>query len=68
MQIPTNVFEFRRFMGMVNQMIGKFSANLADLTKSLHELLSKKHAWLLGDNQDQEFQQVKDELLKPTTL
>ena len=67
MQPPVNVPELRRFMGMVNQL-GKFSQNLASLTQPLRELLSKKHTWLWGPNQQQAFTQVKDELTKPTTL
>ena len=54
-------------MGVVNQL-GKFSKNLASLTQPLRELLSKKHTWLWGPNQQQAFTQVKDELTKPTTL
>ena len=67
MQTPASVPELRRFMGMVNQM-GKFSPNVANLTQPLRELLSKKHAWVWGDSQDQAFKSVKDELSKQTTL
>ena len=63
MQPPVNVPELRRFMGMscakwtmVNQL-GKFSKNLATLTQPLRELLSKKHTWLWGPNQQQAFTQ-----------
>ena len=47
MKPPQNVSELRRFMGMVNQL-GKFSPNLADLTRPLRELLSKRNAWTWG--------------------
>lgn len=67
MQPPTNVSELRRFMGMVNQL-GKFTPNLATLTQPLRDLLSKRNAWLWGESQAKAFQQVKDELSKPTTL
>jgi hypothetical protein len=67
MQTPTNVSDLRRFMGMVNQL-GKFSANLASLTQPLRELLSKKSTWLWGEAQNDAFEQVKEEISKPTTL
>ena len=38
---PHSVFNLWRFVGMVNQ-IGKFSPNIAEISKSLHELLSTK--------------------------
>ena len=41
MRPPTSVGEVRRFLGMVNQL-GKFVPNLADLTKPLRDLLSKR--------------------------
>ena len=44
-QIETlkSVSELRRFLGMVNQL-GKFSPNIAELSKPLRELLSAKKA------------------------
>ena len=44
MKPPENVTELRRFMGMVNQL-GKFSKNLAEISRPLRELLSKRNAW-----------------------
>ena len=67
MQPPTSVPELRRFMGMVNQL-GKFTPNLAESTQPLRALLSKSSAWTWDSAQLIAFQQVKDELSKPTTL
>ena len=52
---------------MVNQL-GKFSPNIAELTKPMRELLSKKSTWLWGPNQDDAFQKVKSELASPPVL
>ena len=52
---------------MTNQL-GKFSPNLANLTKPLRELLSKKFSWLWGPDQERAFHQVKEELTKPAIL
>ena len=41
MRTPQSIPELRRFLGMVNQL-GKFSPVMAELTKPLRELLSKK--------------------------
>ena len=65
-QPPTSVPELR-FMGMVNEL-GKFTPNLAVLTQPLRALLSKSSAWTWDSAQSIAFQQVKDELSKPTTL
>ena len=42
MKTPTTVSELRRFLGMINQQ-SKFSPHLADQTKPLRDLLSKKN-------------------------
>ena len=47
MKKPSNISELRRFMGMVNQL-GKFSPNIAELSKPLRELLSNKNTLDLG--------------------
>ena len=52
---------------MVNQL-GKFTPNLAQLTQPLRELLSKSTAWVWDSAQSRAFDQVKEELSKPTTL
>ena len=59
--------ELRRFLGMANQM-GKFSPNLAQVTRPLRELLSKNRTWQWGCAQEEAFAQVKAELCKPTVL
>ena len=45
METPKSVSELRRFLEMVNQL-GKFSPNIAELSKPLQELLNAKKAWL----------------------
>ena len=67
MEKPTTVTELQRFLGMANQL-GKFSANLAQLTQPLRELLRKKNAWVWGQPQQNAFEKVKTELTAPTTL
>ena len=67
MQPPEGIPELRRFLGMVNQL-GKFSSKLAELTKPLRDLLSTKNTWRWGPTQDQAFQNVKEELQKPSVL
>ena len=67
MEAPKSVTDLRRFLGLVNQL-GKFSPNIAELTQPLRELLSSKRAWLWGPDQEQAFANVKEELVKPTTL
>ena len=52
---------------MANQL-GKFSKNLAEITQLLRVLLSNKHMWNWGPQQDQAFAKVKDELTKPIVL
>ena len=68
MTLPTRITGLRRFMGMVNQL-GKFSAKLADLTHPLRTLLSTNNTyWMWSDDQDQAFENIQEELLKPITL
>ena len=57
---PTTVKKLLRFLGMVNQM-RKFTHNLAEITKPLRDLLSKKNQWTWGPAQEQAFSTVKDE-------
>ena len=45
METPKSVSELLRFLRMVNQL-GKFSPNIAELSKPLQELLSAKKVWL----------------------
>ena len=67
MKQPANVPELHLFMGMTNQL-GKFSSRLAELTRSLRELLSKKNCLAWGLTQESAFSAIKKELSKPTTL
>lgn len=64
---PRDIHELRRFMGMCNQL-GKFSSNLAELTKPLRELLSKNNQWVWGPSQEESFNKVKSELCSPRVL
>ena len=64
MRPSTSVSELRKFMEMANQL-GKFTPNL---TQPLRELLSKYRAWVWGPAHARAFEQVKQELSKPTTL
>ena len=52
---------------MVNQL-GKFSPNIAELTKPLRDLLSVKNSWVWGSSQIDAFNKVKDELTSPPVL
>ena len=61
MKTPTTVSELRRFLDMINQQ-NKFSPHLADQTKPLRDLLSKKNQWQWGQAQQQAFDRLKKEL------
>ena len=52
---------------MVNQL-GKFSPNIAQLSKPLRDLLSQKKSWIWSSFQDEAFEKIKMELTKPTVL
>lgn len=67
METPTNTTELRRFLGMVNQL-GKFSPNLAEISRPLRKLLSKHRCWTWGPAQETLFQRIKEELAKPSVL
>ena len=60
-QAPSSVSELRRFLGMTNQL-GKFSSNIAEMTKPLRNLLSKQSVWLWGADQENAFLKIKEEL------
>ena len=61
MQAPSSVSELRRFLGMTNQL-GKFSSNIAEMTKPLRNLLSKQSVCLWGPDQENAFLKIKQEL------
>jgi len=67
MKPPTNITELRHFLGMINQL-NKFSPNLADRTKPLRDLLSKKNHWVWGDEQDKAFREIKESLSSEEVL
>ena len=54
-------------MGMVNQM-GKFSPNIAHISKPLRELLSTKNTWIWMSAQEESFNKLKEELSSPRVL
>ena len=62
MKAPSSVSELRRFLGMTNQL-GKFSSNIAEMTKPLRELLIKRAAWLWGPSQESAYVIKKNCLL-----
>jgi len=52
MKETKNIPELCRFLGMINQL-GKFTPNLAENTKPLHNLFSTKNQWILGNAQQE---------------
>ena len=64
MEEPANKSELRRFLGMANQL-GKFSSQLAEISKPLRDLLSVKNEWVWGPAQIQSFLAMKTELSSP---
>ena len=48
-------------MGMVNQL-GKFSPNIAEVSKPLQDLLSNKNTWTWGTSKTDAFNKIKAEL------
>ena len=52
---------------MANQL-GKFSPNLSEISAPLRQLLSHKHGWLWGSNQEQSYRKLQSELTNPTVL
>ena len=67
METLKSVSELCRFLGMVNQL-GKFSPNIAELSKLLQELLSAKKTWLWTPTQDKAFTNLKKDLTTPNIL
>ena len=67
MPAPSNVTELKRFLGMANHL-GKFSSSLASLSQPLCKLLGKNNSWTWDDAQAAAFNQIKEELTKPTVL
>ena len=65
--VPVNVGDIRRFLGTVNQMT-KFALNLADITKSLRDLLVKEQPLVWGEPQQRLFNQIKAKLTTSPVL
>ena len=65
--VPQNVGDVRRFLGMVNQM-GKFTPNLAEMTKPLRDLLLKEVQWTWGPSQQSSFEDLKKMLSSSPVL
>ena len=59
--------ELRRFLGLDNHL-GKFTPNLAQLRQPLQEVLSKKNSQVWGPAQEVAFNQIKADLTQPTVL
>ena len=57
----------RRFLGMINQL-GKFTPHLAEITKPMRDLLSKKNDWTWGHAQKMCFAQLKESLTSAPVL
>ena len=64
---PTDVSGIRRFLGMINQL-GKFTPHLAEITKPMRDLLSKKNDWTWGHAQQMCFAQLKESLTSAPVL
>ena len=67
MEILKSITELCRFLGMVNQL-GKFSPNIAELSKLLQELLRQKTAWVWTPAQDEAFVNLMKESTIPNIL
>ena len=67
MATPQDIHDIRRFLGMVNQL-AKFSRNIAEKSKPLRDLLSKKNAWSWGPAQESAFNDIKQEISSETVL
>ena len=64
---PTDGKGIRRFLGMINQL-GKFTPHLAETTKPIPDLLSKKTDWTWGHAQQRCFAQLKESLTSAPVL
>ena len=67
MDTPQNVSEVCRFLGMANQL-GRFIPHLAEKTKPIRDLLSKKNDFLWGQVQQNAFDKLKAELSSTPVL
>ena len=60
-QLPKNISEMRRFVGMTNQL-SKFVPCSAELMKPLTKLLSSKRVFQWGPSQTKAFTDIKEKL------
>ena len=67
MASPKSISDVRRFLGMTTQL-GKFTPSLAEISKPLRDLLSKKNAWCWDEPQESAFQAIKQLLLSSPAL
>ena len=68
MKTPTSTTELRRFMGMVNQL-GKFTPEIAERSKPLRELLTKKSICMaVGTQSDHSLPEAQRHPLIPQSL
>ena len=64
---PEDIPSLRRFLGMVNQLM-KFSPNLAEKTQQLRDLLKNGNSWVLRNDQQEAFLDMKTELTSDRIL
>jgi len=67
MREPTCVSDVRQYLEMVNQL-SKFTPHLANMTKPLRDLLSKRNQWSWGQAQRKALSEVKAALTKSPIL
>lgn len=67
MEVPQNVGELRRFLGMVNQL-GKFLPNLAIIPDPLRGLLNTSSSWHWDQPQQHAFDEIKKMLTSSPVL
>lgn len=60
MKEPSDVSEVRCFLGMTNHLIN-FLPHLADKIRPLRVLLRKSNMWVLGPQQQQAFDSIRNE-------
>ena len=64
---PTNKKSCRSFTGIVN-FVSIFCTELQKLLKPIYKLTKKGKPFILGDEQQQAFEEIKNRLLNPTVL
>ena len=52
----------------MTDQLGKFSRHLADKTKPLRDLLSKKNQWCWEEPQERAFREIKEEISRSPVL